>query len=59
MPTSISFGRWSCACQDVDGVLFSLLHSSSAWASIADPKIDKAGEAPPEVKPSVEEDNKP
>ncbi|WP_068956254.1 ABC transporter substrate-binding protein [Pararhizobium polonicum] len=37
----ISFGRWSCACQDVDGVLFSLLHSSSAWANVSDPKIDK------------------
>lgn len=37
----ISFGRWSCACQDVDGVLFSLLHSSSSWASVSDPKIDK------------------
>ena len=31
-------------------------HVTGTWA---DPKIDKAGEAPPEVKPSVEEDNKP
>lgn len=38
---SIAFGRWSCACQDLDGVLFSLLHSSSSWASIANPQIDK------------------
>lgn len=37
---SVAFGRWSCACQDVDGVLFPLLHSSSSWSSIADPKID-------------------
>jgi uncharacterized protein (TIGR02099 family) len=31
-------------------------HVTGTWA---DPKIDKAGEAPPEAKPSVEEDNKP
>ncbi len=38
---SIAFGRWSCACQDVDGVLFSLLHSSSSWSSVKNPEIDK------------------
>ncbi|MCX8998424.1 ABC transporter substrate-binding protein [Rhizobiaceae bacterium BDR2-2] len=38
---AIAFGRWSCACQDVDGVLFPLLHSSSAWASASSPQIDK------------------
>jgi peptide/nickel transport system substrate-binding protein len=38
---AISFGRWSCACQDVDGVLFPLLHSSSSWASGSSPEIDK------------------
>ncbi len=38
---AISFGRWSCACQDVDGVLFPLLHSSSSWASGSTPEIDK------------------
>ncbi|MHA6687566.1 ABC transporter substrate-binding protein [Mesorhizobium sp. A556] len=37
----ISFGRWSCACQDVDGVLFPLLHSSSSWSSLRSPDIDK------------------
>jgi peptide/nickel transport system substrate-binding protein len=37
----ISFGRWSCACQDVDGVLFPLLHSSSSWSSLRNPDIDK------------------
>jgi peptide/nickel transport system substrate-binding protein len=36
----ISFGRWSCACQDVDGVLFPLLHSSSSWSSLRNPEID-------------------
>ncbi len=37
----ISFGRWSCACQDVDGVLFPLLHSSSSWSSLRNPDFDK------------------
>ncbi|TNM63861.1 ABC transporter substrate-binding protein [Aliirhizobium smilacinae] len=37
---NLAFGRWSCACQDVDGVLFPLLHSSSSWSSLRDPKID-------------------
>ena len=36
----LSFGRWSCACQDADGVLFPLLHSSSNWSYIRDPKFD-------------------
>jgi peptide/nickel transport system substrate-binding protein len=36
----LAFGRWSCACQDVDGVLFPLLHSSSSWSAISDPRID-------------------
>jgi peptide/nickel transport system substrate-binding protein len=36
----VSFGRWSCACQDTDGVLFPLLHSSSSWSSISNPEID-------------------
>lgn len=36
----LAFGRWSCACQDVDGVLHSLLYSSSSWSSLSDPRID-------------------
>ena len=36
----MSFGRWSCACQDVDGVVFPLLHSSSNWSRVADPELD-------------------
>lgn len=36
----MSFGRWSCACQDVDGVLFPLLHSSSSWAAVENPELD-------------------
>jgi peptide/nickel transport system substrate-binding protein len=37
---NLAFGRWSCACQDVDGVLFPLLHSSSNWSSLRDQNID-------------------
>lgn len=36
----LSFGRWSCACQDVDGVQFPLLHSSSSWSRVNDPELD-------------------
>ncbi|MFK3777518.1 ABC transporter substrate-binding protein [Agrobacterium sp. NPDC089420] len=39
---STAFGRWSCGCQDADGTLYPLLHSSSKWASIKDERIDKA-----------------
>ncbi len=38
----ISFFRWSCGCQDADGVLFPLFHSSSQWAKYKDPKVDQA-----------------
>jgi peptide/nickel transport system substrate-binding protein len=37
---AISFGRWSCACQDADGISFPLLHSSSSFSALSDPKID-------------------
>jgi len=37
----LSFGRWSCACQDVDGVQYPLLHSSSNWSRVNDPELDK------------------
>ncbi|TNJ48056.1 ABC transporter substrate-binding protein [Phaeobacter sp. B1627] len=36
----LSFGRWSCACQDVDGVQFPLLHSSSSWSRVNDADLD-------------------
>lgn len=39
---AIAFGRWSCACQDADGVLFPLLHSSSSWSSTSNPTINAA-----------------
>jgi len=39
---AMNFGTWSCTCQDADGVLYSLLHSSSGWASVKDPAVDAA-----------------
>lgn len=36
----LGFGRWSCACQDADGVLFPLLHASSSWSTLRNPAID-------------------
>lgn len=36
----MSYGRWSCACQDADGVLFPLLHKSSAWSAYRNAKVD-------------------
>jgi peptide/nickel transport system substrate-binding protein len=41
----MTFSRWSCGCQDADGVLFPLYHSSSAWAKSKDPAMDKELEA--------------
>jgi len=41
-----SFGRWSCACQDADGILYAMLHSSSIWSNYKsqalDDSLDKA-----------------
>jgi len=39
------FGRWSCACQDADGVLFPMFHSESIWSKYADPEADRLLEA--------------
>ena len=36
----VSFFRWSCGCQDADGVLFPLFHSSSQWAKYSNPEVD-------------------
>ncbi|PQO24886.1 peptide ABC transporter [Rhodobacteraceae bacterium WD3A24] len=38
----MNFGRWSCACQDADGVLFPLLHSGSSWSNWESPETDAA-----------------
>ncbi len=39
------FGRWSCACQDADGVLYAMFHSDSVWSKYANPELDKYLEA--------------
>ncbi len=41
----MSFGRWSCACQDADGVIFPLLHKSSGWSAYRNTKADELLEA--------------
>ncbi|CAN7670820.1 ABC transporter substrate-binding protein [Bosea sp. LjRoot237] len=38
--STLSFGRWSCACQDADGTLFPLIHKSSGWSAYRNPKAD-------------------
>jgi peptide/nickel transport system substrate-binding protein len=42
---SISLGRWSCACQDADGVIFPLFRSGSIWAKYANADFDKQVDA--------------
>ncbi|MCL6654881.1 peptide ABC transporter [Agrobacterium rubi] len=37
----LGYGRWSCACQDVDGVLFPLLDSKNIWSTYRNPEVDK------------------
>ncbi|WP_453960994.1 ABC transporter substrate-binding protein [Amorphus suaedae] len=39
--STISFGRWSCACQDADGTLYPLLQSGSNWSRYQNPDMDK------------------
>ncbi|MFT4726538.1 MAG: peptide/nickel transport system substrate-binding protein [Granulosicoccus sp.] len=36
----LNFGRWSCACQDADGIAYPLLHSDSNWSRINMPELD-------------------
>lgn len=38
----VSYFRWSCGCQDADGTLFPLFHSSSQWAKYRNPDVDRA-----------------
>jgi peptide/nickel transport system substrate-binding protein len=40
-----SYQGWSCGCQDADGTLFPLFHSSSAWSKYHNAAFDKAAEA--------------
>ena len=37
----MAFSRWSCACQDADGIMFPILHSSSGWANARDAEMDR------------------
>ncbi|WP_245198515.1 ABC transporter substrate-binding protein [Jiella mangrovi] len=37
----LSFGRWSCSCQDADGIMYPLLESDSAWSRYSNPEMDK------------------
>ena len=37
---SLSQGRWSCACQDADGVIFPLFRSGGIWSKYANPAFD-------------------
>ncbi|MGF1526959.1 MAG: ABC transporter substrate-binding protein [Candidatus Competibacterales bacterium] len=51
------FGRWSCACQDADGVLFAMFHSTSIWSKYANPEADRlleAGRAEPDPEARLE-----
>jgi peptide/nickel transport system substrate-binding protein len=37
---SLSIGRWSCACQDADGVIFPLFRSGGIWAKYSNAAFD-------------------
>ncbi|SDR15904.1 peptide/nickel transport system substrate-binding protein [Rhizobiales bacterium GAS113] len=41
----LSQGRWSCACQDADGVIFPLFRSGSIWSKYANPAFDRLVDA--------------
>jgi peptide/nickel transport system substrate-binding protein len=42
---ALSQGRWSCACQDADGVIFPLFRSGSIWSKMNNPAFDAAVDA--------------
>ncbi len=37
---ALSQGRWSCACQDADGVIFPLFRSGSIWSKFSNAEFD-------------------
>ena len=37
----LNFGRWSCACQDADGIMYPLLDSKSNWSRYSNLAMDK------------------
>ena len=40
-----AFSRWSCGCQDADGIMYPILHSSSGWANIKDAELESTLDA--------------
>ncbi|TCR86019.1 ABC transporter substrate-binding protein [Rhizobium sp. BK376] len=38
---SLALGKWSCACQDADGIIFPLFRTGSSWAKYSNPAYDK------------------
>ena len=42
---ALSQGRWSCACQDADGVIFPLYRTGSIWSKYSNPEFDKLVDA--------------
>jgi peptide/nickel transport system substrate-binding protein len=42
---SLAQGRWSCACQDADGVIFPLFRTGSFWSKYSNPAFDKLVDA--------------
>lgn len=42
---SVALGRWSCACQDADGIIFPLFRTGSSWAKYSNPEFDKLVDA--------------
>lgn len=52
----LSFGRWSCACLDADGVTYPLLHESSIWSMTRRPDLDKELDAARAVIDQAERD---
>ena len=41
----LSQGRWSCACEDADGVIFPLFRTGSIWSKYSNPAFDSLVDA--------------
>ena len=41
----LSLGRWSCGCQDADGVIYPRYHSGTIWSKYANPEFDRVVDA--------------
>ncbi len=42
---NLAQGRWSCACQDADGVIWPLFHTGSIWSKFSNADFDAAVDA--------------